>query len=438
MTGVGQLVPRWFFCGLLTLLLLLPSVSFALSSNIELEAIQRSFERDVSSQSERVLPGYGFLKLELKDITASGISFHGYAWGRYDITDSKYFDNQAEGELVYGYLEYRKKFSTLRARLGRMHVFEGVANETVDGLWAAGSVTPKISLSGYAGQPVGLSSTNGRGGDLILGGRAAFHGSDKYDVGVSVKFSNNDGDAADRLIGVDLSWALPKDMTLYGISKFNTDASSFAEHSWELNIPVAEFTLKPFLQYYDYDSYFGTGDSGLYPGVGDKARLPFRNLAKSGESIAILGLDSFWRKSETWNLGAKLKYYTYDQNNNSQYLSAVVNYIGEQHTQTGCELGYMNGEAANNNYLLLRLYTYQDQLPEKFLVDFISSDLVYALYDQMIYNKDSSLFLSLGAGKHFFGDALDLKLSGDYSVDPFYTSDLRATLSATYYFGRGR
>ncbi len=429
MTAVADsLSSRRLCCVLLAILLFLPSVSVALTAKVELETILRGFERDVPVKgSSQVLPGYGYLKLDLKDITSNGVSFHGYGWGRYDAADSNYYDSQSEGELLYGYLEYKKKFSTLRARLGRMHIYEGVANEALDGLWLAGSVSPQISLSGYAGQPVGLSSTDDRSGDSLFGGRVAYHGSDKFDIGLSAKFSNNDGNTADRMIGTDLIYYLPKDMTLFGFSKFNTDESSFAEHSWELRIPFEEWDFKPYIQYYDYDGYFGTGD---------KARLPFSNLANSGESLGILGLYTFWRKSEELNLGAKLKAYSYDDNDSSQYIAAVVDFLGDERTQSGGELGYMRGEAANNDYLLLRLYTYQDQIPEKYWVAFVSADLVYALYDQEINNKSSSLFLSLGAGKHFWNDALDLKLSADYSVDPFYTSDLRGTLSATYFFGR--
>ncbi len=430
MTGVVNFFSsRWVCCALLTIMLFFPAGSSALTSNVELETILRGFARDVPVDgNSRVIPAYTYLKLDLKNITPTGISFHGYGWGRYDLADSGFYDSQGQGELLYGYLEYHKKFSSLRARLGRIHVFEGVANETLDGLWGAGKLSPRVSLSGYAGQPVGLSSTNDRSGDSLFGGRVAYDGGEKYLVGFSAKFSNNDGNTADRMIGTDLIYYLPKDMTLFGFSKFNTDESSFAEHSWELRIPFEPFDIKPYLQYYDYDSYFGTGD---------KAKLPFQNLAQSGESLAILGVDSFWRKSEELNLGAKLKLYSYDQNDSSQYIALVANLIGEERTQSGGELGYMRGEAANNNYLLLRLYTYQDQLPAKYWVSFVSADLVYALYDKKINSEDSSLFISLGAGKHVWNDALDLKLSGDYSIDPFYDSDLRVMLSASYSFGRG-
>ncbi|MCF6178766.1 MAG: hypothetical protein L3J63_05180 [Geopsychrobacter sp.] len=418
-----------FFCGCLLLFFLLPSLAHALSADLEVETILRSFERDVPLEgSSNVLPGYGYLKFDVKNISQANLSFHGYGWGRYDAADSKFYDSRSKGELLYGYVEYHRQFSTLRARVGRMHIFEGVANETLDGFWAAGNLTAKISASGYAGQPVGLSSTNGRSSDTLFGGRIAYAGNDNFELGGSAKFSNNDGNSADSMLGVDLIYYLPKEMSLFGYSKFNTDQSGFAEHSWELRIPFETIEIKPYLQYYAYDSYFGTGA---------KAKLPFRNLAKSGESLGIYGVDTFWRKSEEWNFGTKFKYYSYDQNESSEYLGLAVNFLGEERTQSGGELGYMKGDAANNNYLLLRLFTYQDRLPKQYWAAFLSGDLVYALYDKSINGKDSSLFLSLGVGKHFWNDALDLKLSADYSSDPFYSSDFRGTLSATVYFGRG-
>lgn len=431
MIVAGPFSPRKFLCGLLVFVLLLPTLSFAMTADFELETMLRGFEREIPSDgsSSRVLPGYGYLRFDAKNITSEGLSFHGYGWGRYDMADSNYFDSTSDGELIYGYLEYRKKFSTFHARLGRMHVFEGVANDTLDGLWLAGKISPRVSLSVYGGQAAGLSDTNGRSGDSLYGGRIAFHGDELYDIGVSAKFSKNDGNTADSLVGLDLNLALPKDMSLIGYSKYNTDASSFAEHSWELIIPHEDLTFKPYLQYYDYDSYFDAGA---------KAANPFHNLASSGETLGILGFDISWRKSEEWNIGTKLKAYRYDNNDSSQYVSAFLTHVGDEHTQTGGEIGYMNGEAAKNNYLLLRLFTFQDQLSDRFWISFVSADALYTLYDEKINGEGSALYLSLGAGKKYWGDALDVKLSADYSDDPFYSSDLRGMLSATFHFGGGQ
>ena len=405
------------------------SQALALGTSAKIEVMTQGFERDIpATGEERVLPGYGYMKLDFKDITSSGISFHGYGWGRYDMSDSGYYASTGDGELLYGYLEYRRKFSSLHVRLGRQHIFEGVANETIDGLSVAGGLSKQISLSVYGGRPVALSGLNDANGDVMYGGRVAYHGGDLYDIGLSYKMSQNDSNTADNMAGVDLSLALPGQMMLYGYSKLNIEESGFAEHSWELNIPFDSLTIKPYVQFYDYNNYFNTGD---------KAALPFRNLAHSGETLGIGGVDAFWRASGSMNFGAKAKYYTYDQNDSSQYAALTFDLIGEEHTQSGVEVGYMMGDAANNDYLMLRLYTYQDQMADKYWFDFISADTVFVRYDKQINSKDSSLFASLGVGKRFLDNRLELKLSGDYSSDPFYSSDLRALLSASYYYQGG-
>lgn len=101
-------------------------------------------------------------------------------------------------------------------------------------------------------------------------------------------------------------------------------------------------------------------------------------------------------------------------------------------TQVGAEIGYMSGDAANNDYLLLRLYGFIDELSDRCWLDFISGDVVYALYDRDILGRDYSLFTSLGTGKTFFNDQLVLRLSGDYSQDPYFDDNLQVLLSASF------
>jgi len=94
----------------------------------------------------------------------------------------------------------------------------------------------------------------------------------------------------------------------------------------------------------------------------------------------------------------------------------------------------MQGDAARNQYQLSRLFFYWDR-PGDRVASFISGDLLYALYDQAIFGKDSSFFASLGAGQRFRKNRLELKLSGDYSVDPNFDSDIRGMLVMNYRFG---
>jgi hypothetical protein len=135
---------------------------------------------------------------------------------------------------------------------------------------------------------------------------------------------------------------------------------------------------------------------------------------------------------------AKGKHYDYEVfGDSSRYSGAQATWSsGEGHSQIGGEFGYMKGNTAQNEYSLLRLFSYWDQLPGGCPIGFVSGDVVYVGYDQAIYGEDRSLFISLGVGKKFLDDTLELKLSGDYSNDPYFDEDLRGLLTASYRFGR--
>ena len=164
---------------------------------------------------------------------------------------------------------------------------------------------------------------------------------------------------------------------------------------------------------------------------------PFRFLADSGEELTIIGTDLTLPVDDNWVLLGKAKNYDYkEMADSSQYYAAQATWSGTDRGQIGGELGYMVGDAAQNDYYLLRIFTYWDQLADTSPVGFISSDLVFVGYDQPIYGEDSSLFISLGTGKKFLEDALELKLSADYSNDPYFDKDLRGMLTASYRFGK--
>jgi hypothetical protein len=80
----------------------------------------------------------------------------------------------------------------------------------------------------------------------------------------------------------------------------------------------------------------------------------------------------------------------------------------------------------------LRFFAYWDQLPTKAVISFISGDIIYGSYGQGFFGTSSSLFTSLGGGKQFLDNRLALKLSADYSSDPYFDSDLRGMLSLIY------
>jgi hypothetical protein len=417
-----------FWLGLLGAMLV-PSQVRAAEVSFKSDTILRGFERDtVQSTGAAVVPAYEYLQVDVETPGEPGLAFHLYGWGRWDLADNGYFEDATEGELLYGYLEYSRQLARFNARLGRQSVFEGVANETLDGLRLSSDLGKYFSGSIYAGQQVALTSENGRDGDKIYGGRLAHHLAGWYDLGVSYKKIRNDSDDAEELAGVDLTLYLPAGINLSGSSSYNLLSEDWGEHSYELSAKFGPVSLRPFVQRFQYDDYFNAGVNSANP---------FRFLAGTGEELTIIGADLNLSVTESWVLVGKVKHYDYEVfDGSSKYYSAQAIWTKEGHSQIGGELGFMNSDVAQNDYFLARIFSYWDQMAAGCPIDFISGDLVYVGYDQKIYDEDRSLFVSLGLGKKFLDDALELKVSGDYSSDPYFDKDLRGMLTASYRLGR--
>jgi hypothetical protein len=403
-------------------------VAAAAEFQVESDTLFRYFERDSGDEERSVAPAYEYLQLDIGSATEPGLSFHGYGWGRLDLANDDYFDDDTAGEVLYGYLEYKAKEANFNARLGRQYVFEGVANEAVDGLRLSSDLGKYFSASLYGGQPVALDSEHGRDGDSIYGGRLGHRLSGWYDVGVSYKTIDNDDDLAEEMLGIDLGLYLPHGISLYGFSSRNLETDGWGEHSYELRFRLAGIDFRPYYQQFRYEDQFGTGANGSYP---------FRNLAETDEEVQVIGTDVTWRGGESWDFGLKAKGFDYDERDDkAQYYAALATWQGEQRCSVGGEAGIMDGDADKDQYLLLRAFVYWDKLPESLPLAFLSGDVVWVDYQEDIYSEDTSLFLSLGGGWKFLDDALQVKLSGDYSSDPYFDEDVRGILTVSYRLDR--
>jgi hypothetical protein len=395
---------------------------------VKSDTLFRFFERDSGDDERSVAPAYEYLQLDFGSATEPGLSFHAYGWGRLDLADDDYYDDDTAGEVLYGYLEYQAKEANFNARLGRQYVFEGVANEAVDGLRLNSDLGKYFSASLYGGQPVALDSEEGRDGDSIYGGRLGHRLSGWYDVGVSYKTIDNDSDLAEEMLGIDLGVYLPYGISLYGFSSRNLETDGWGEHSYELRFRLAGADIRPYYQQFRYQDQFGTGANGSYP---------FRYLAETDEEVQVIGTDVTWQAGESWDFGLKAKGFEYDERDDkAQYYAALATWQGEQRCSVGGEAGVMDGDADEDRYLLLRAFAYWDQLPQWLPLAFLSGDVVWVDYQEDIYNEDTSLFLSLGGGWKFLEDALQVKLSGDYSNDPYFDEDVRGMLTVSYRLDR--
>jgi hypothetical protein len=392
---------------------------------ISSETIFRAFERDRGKQDDSVLvPAYQYLRLDLGALDEGGLSLHMYGWGRYDFNDSDHFDNNPDGELLYGYLEYNLPDYGTNFTLGRQHVMAGIINNSIDGLGVKSTLTPYFKYALYGGSPVGLSSEGGRSGDSFWGGRVAGHKAAEYEIGLSYKKKNSDGDSDEEMAGFDLFAELPFDINFFGFSSYNLDTDGWGEHSYEIRFDIYDFNFRPFYQRYRYEDFFNTKDNSANP---------FRFLADTGEILSSVGSDVIWQGFNQVDLGAKINFYDYDRRDeNAFYFEGNANWNLNGLTQIGGQLGRMNGDSDETRYLLTRAFFYWNMPSALLRSGFISGDAMYVHYDEEIYGKNYSLWLSLGGGMRFFDDALEVKLSGDWSKDPFFDSNIRGLLKIQY------
>jgi hypothetical protein len=407
--------------------LLAPGWVHAGSLEVTSESSLALFERDTGTDSDSTLvPFYEYLGVNYTT-DVEGLSFHGYGWGRLNLGDNDYYRDESDGEFLYGYLDYRLDRTNVGMKLGRQHLFSGVANASLDGLSMRAALGTNFDLSLYGGSPVALAE-DGRSGDSILGGRISNYRSGLYELGLSYKQIRSDSSDDDEKLGLDISLNLPYTIGFSGFSSLNMQSDSWAEHSYELQARAGAFQVRYFLQLFQYDDYFSSSK---------ESPNPFKFLAGTGEELTIIGAEVDWFGAESYEVNVKAKNIDYDlRGDSSTYISGMVIKHLENMFQVGLELGFMAGDTSENDYLIGRAFVYWDRLPESIPVEFISTDLVLVGYGEDIYGQSNSTFISLGTGKTFLDKALALKFSLDYSKDPYFDNDFRSKLVAEYTFGK--
>ncbi|HSH70087.1 MAG TPA: hypothetical protein VK997_09220, partial [Deferrisomatales bacterium] len=253
------------------------------------------------------------------------------------------------------------------------------------------------------------------------GGRLANHWGRLYEIGVSYKRVDNDGDKQEEVLGVDSSLSAGTFAYLHGTSVRNLGTDQWQEHSYEVRIPVRRFVLRPYFQRFDYAAYF---DTGVNTGS------PFRFLADSQETVTVLGGDVTWNATAALELGARAKRYTYqEREENAWYYAGLATWHLGSLNQVGGEVGRMDGDTEDTAYTQVRGFFYHEMSP-----GFVSGDAVYVHYDADILDEGRSVFASLSGGMRFLEEKLEVSLSGDYSADPYFDQDLRALLNVKYLF----
>lgn len=410
---------RYLMIFIFGLLLLPPMTSRAADLLVTSETILRGFDRQVENGKKlSAVPAYEYLQIDYRNIGVSGLSLHANGWGRGNLGD-KFNSDDTAGQLLHAYLQYIPASRDYLLRAGRQYIFEGVARDSLDGIYGKAYLTPAVSLSMFAGSPVALDTSNGRQGDLMFGGKLTYSKPGRYDAGISHKYISDNGSRHEESLGTDVMLQLPGNVSLLGHSALNLMTSDWREHSYELRLPLKQFEFRPFLQYYRYEDYFSKRSNSA---------TPFRFLQGTDNVLTVAGTEAFWYPSEHAECVLKFKNYEYDQRfGGSQLYTLLAIWKWKILSEVGAEFGRMQGSDSENRYYQGRGYFYWNISP-----GFVTGDVMYVNYDEAIYTKNSSLFTSVGGGVKFLKDTLSVKLSFDYSNDPYFDRDYRWMLKLNY------
>ncbi len=417
-------IKNFIICLLLIVCLLLCSVPVSSQSRLDFrsETIFRFFERDTEEQNDALVwPIYEYLQFEFGKPERDGFSFHFNGWGRSDLGDSDFYRKDSDGELLNAFLEYVNSLVKFQTRVGRQKIVTGVTTDSVDGIWLSLTPISWAGFSAYGGLPVALQSDEDRDKDITWGTRVFHRLAAYYEIGLSYKMITGDIGEDDERLAIDLFLSLPSRASLSGFSSKNLVTDGWGEHSYEINFYLNNLTLKPYYQRVSYEDFFNSGTISA---------RPFRFLSATDEILSFYGGEITWPFSGSFEIGARYNYYDYDiRQENASYLSGLLNgRVGK--ALLGAEVGLMDGDSNENSYMLTRVFFYWNSPIKLLEKGMFTGDIVYVTYDEEISNKKSSLFASLGLGRRFFEDRLELRLSGDYSSDPFFDSDLKVTVEA--------
>ena len=418
-----------YFLSLALVSLLPPLVCAAdleLSSTTLFRFEQRAFP---GFASQTAVPATQFLRVDLDKIGDGNLSLHLYGWERVDLADRSTSEGPNDGDLAYGYLNYRFPTANAEIKAGRFIVKEGIAAEDIDGVSARADLRNGFTLSLFGGAPVKLDRDPKSKGDYIAGGRGSYRLKGKLELGVSglheggVTLNTADNATYDRqLVGGDI-WLSPhRFIELNGHTFYNASTDGVAEHSYLLALkPSRIFSVSTIYNEQRFVNYFTFSN----------VRSLFN--PDNGGEVKSYGGGISWAIAAPLEMTADYRHYnrsslvSTDNNGNSgRYGVDARLTLLDKKLRSG--LAYHRSDGANsfNSYNELRGYSLYDS--GRYVT---SIDAIAQFYKNSIFNRKEAFELIASGGYRILQDLL---LSGEigYSRNPQFSDDLRGVLKLTY------
>jgi len=372
------------------------------------------------ADGSKVLGGYEYLDFAVQDIGSETVSFHTGGWLRQDFETAE-FGKESNSDLQYSYLSFKSKIDNTVVNLGRVMVFEGVAAERVDGLYARTDLNGGFGISAFGGSPV-ETEINTPGNNLIYGGRLSHQMGDIYKIGISALEEDKDSLAYRKEEGIDL-WLHPlTNVDITGRSSYNDITKGWMENTYVLMLgPFAKLRLDTTASWITYDNYFFRTTTSAFS---------LQNgLITPGEKVRMLGETASYPITDNVQITADYKNFDYVIAGNANYYGATIKYTVPESGSAGFGYHNMDGDTDTLKYNEYRVYG------SKKIGKFgLTADVLDVVYASPVNGVKNSYSGSLAA-MYDLSEAWKLGADVDYYHDPEFNHDVRAFVKLLYHFG---
>ncbi|GAM07810.1 hypothetical protein OR1_00079 [Geobacter sp. OR-1] len=408
------------------LALLLPSMAAGVEIGADGTTIIRIEERSVPGFAKQtVAPATQYLGFDAEDISIKGLSMHFYGWGRLDLADDSAESTtprSTDGNFTYGYLQYRFDKANARVKAGRFFVYEGIAAEQIDGVYARTDLNKGFTIAAFGGIPVRLDRDGMTKGKYIGGGRLGYRYGGILDLGVSGLHEADSptlyGKEKRQMLGGDIWFSPHRMVELSGRSSYNGTTEEIAEHSYLLSVrPVSGLTAAVHYTDIRLKDYFAfTNVPSLFnPNNGDKFRS---HGATVSYRITKLPFPA--------EVSLEYRHFKRDSKGNSDRYGGEIRLTPLDKLNTGvsyARIAAANGIMSYNEARAFAMYSYG-----RFSVNL---DAIGNIYDDSVYGKKDSYEITGGCG---YAITPSLRVSGEatYADTPWYDKDVRGLLRLNY------
>jgi len=414
-------------------LLALPGAALSAEITVDATSIARFEQRaDQGVPKKDLAPFTQFLGLDAAKLADGNLSLHVYGWGRGDILDKSYNNDDFAGSLTYGYLQYRFKEANADIRAGRFFVHEGIVNEQIDGVSFRTDLPLGFGISAFGGANVHtkkLFNENSDGkGEGNFGGRVNYRYKGVLEIGASGQYEtdapalSNHTNVNHRLVGGDVWFSPHKSVEVMGHTSYNTVTKAVAENSYLMNVkPLKHLVLTGEYNEHRERNYCYTW-----------VTFPQLALNPADRSRSVGGSASY-EISKAVEIAADYKHYTREFGNADRYGADIKLSFLDNSVRSGLAYHYLRAgkefAIAGNpsaSYHELRAYAMHDTKTY-----FAAVDVIDYIFKEKVDNEKSAWEAIASLGYHL---TPALAVSGDFSYgrNPQFTEEVKGLVRLTY------